>query len=91
MHLFTPEVVFLLQHSTRTGRHDIFAKYSEEVDRLSREGGTLRGLFALKKGLHPAVPIDEVESVQSIVTRFNTGAMSYGSISAEAEKPWRSP
>ncbi len=86
LHLFTPEVVFLLQHSTRTGRHDIFAQYSDEVDRLSREGGTLRGLFELKTGMRPAVPVDEVEPVESIVTRFNTGAMSYGSISAEAHE-----
>ena len=86
LHLFTPEVVFLLQHSTRTGRHDIFAQYSDEVDRLSREGGTLRGLFELNKGLRPAVPVDEVEPVESIVARFNTGAMSYGSISAEAHE-----
>ncbi len=51
LHLFTPpETVFLLQHSTRTGRNDVFAKYSEEVNRLSREGGTLRGLFSFKKG-----------------------------------------
>ncbi len=86
LHLFTPEVVFLLQHSTRTGRYDVFQQYSEEVDRLSREGGALRGLFELKKGLRPPVPLDEVESVDSIVTRFNTGAMSYGSISAEAHE-----
>ncbi|WP_135454513.1 glutamate synthase large subunit [Mycobacterium sp. DL99] len=86
LHLFTPEVVFLLQHSTRTGRRDIFARYSEEVDRLSREGGTLRGLFEFKKGLRPPVPLEEVEPVDSIVTRFNTGAMSYGSISAEAHE-----
>ncbi len=86
LHLFTPEVVFLLQHSTRTRRYDIFQQYSEEVDRLSREGGTLRGLFDLKTGVRPPVPLDEVESVESIVTRFNTGAMSYGSISAEAHE-----
>jgi glutamate synthase domain-containing protein 2/glutamate synthase domain-containing protein 1/glutamate synthase domain-containing protein 3 len=86
LHLFTPEVVFLLQHSTRTGRYDVFAQYSEEVDRLSREGGTLRGLFQLKTGLRPPVPLEEVESADSIVTRFNTGAMSYGSISAEAHE-----
>ncbi|MBY0286689.1 MAG: glutamate synthase large subunit [Mycobacteriaceae bacterium] len=85
LHLFTPEVVFLLQHSTRTGRHDIFKQYSDEVNRLSREGGTLRGLFSFKK-LRPPVPLEEVESVDSIVTRFNTGAMSYGSISAEAHE-----
>jgi glutamate synthase domain-containing protein 2/glutamate synthase domain-containing protein 1/glutamate synthase domain-containing protein 3 len=86
LHLFTPETVFLLQHSTRTARDDIFAQYSEEVDRLSREGGTLRGLFGFKMGLRPPVPLSEVESVDSICTRFNTGAMSYGSISAEAHE-----
>ncbi|AKK28310.1 glutamate synthase large subunit [Mycobacterium sp. EPa45] len=86
LHLFTPETVFLLQHSTRTGRNDIFAKYSEEVNRLSREGGTLRGLFDFKKGLRPPVPLHEVESVDAICARFNTGAMSYGSISQEAHE-----
>ncbi len=86
LHLFTPEVVFLLQHATRTGRAEVFAKYSEEVNRLSREGGTLRGLFDFKTGVRPPVPLEEVESVESIVTRFNTGAMSYGSISAEAHE-----
>ncbi|KAA0084209.1 glutamate synthase large subunit [Mycolicibacterium sp. P9-64] len=86
LHLFTPEVVFLLQHSTRTGRHDVFAQYSEEVNRLTRDGGALRGLFELKTGVRPPVSLDEVESVESILTRFNTGAMSYGSISAEAHE-----
>jgi glutamate synthase (NADPH/NADH) large chain len=86
LHLFTPEVVFLLQHSTRTGRYEVFRQYSDEVDRLSREGGTLRGLFELKKGVRPSVPLEEVESAEKIVTRFSTGAMSYGSISAEAHE-----
>ncbi|TRW83295.1 glutamate synthase large subunit [Mycolicibacterium sp. 018/SC-01/001] len=86
LHLFTPEVVFLLQHSTRTGRHDVFEKYSEEVNRLAREGGALRGLFAFKTGVRPPVPLDEVEPASEIVKRFNTGAMSYGSISAEAHE-----
>ncbi|MCT7659901.1 glutamate synthase large subunit [Mycobacterium deserti] len=85
LHLFTPEVVFLLQHSTRTGRYDIFGQYSDEVNRISKDGGTLRGLFEFKK-LRAPVPLDEVEPVESIVTRFNTGAMSYGSISAEAHE-----
>src|SRR6201991_4723771 len=85
LHLFTPEVVFLLQHSTRTGRHEVFQQYSDEVNRLAREGGALRGLFDFKK-LRPSVPLDEVEPVESILTRFNTGAMSYGSISAEAHE-----
>ncbi|SBS77612.1 Glutamate synthase (NADPH) large chain [uncultured Mycobacterium sp.] len=86
LHLFTPETVFLLQHSTRTGRNEVFAKYSEEVNRLSREGGTLRGLFAFKNGLRPPIPLHEVESVDAICARFNTGAMSYGSISQEAHE-----
>ena len=86
LHLFTPETVFLLQHSTRTGRHDVFAEYTREVDRLSREGGTLRGLFAFKTGVREPIPLSEVESVDAICTRFNTGAMSYGSISAEAHE-----
>ncbi len=85
LHLFTPEVVFLLQHSTRTGRYEVFKQYSDEVNRLSAEGGTLRGLFGFKSPRSP-VPLEEVESVESIVTRFNTGAMSYGSISAEAHE-----
>jgi glutamate synthase (NADPH) large chain len=86
LHLFTPETVFLLQHSTRTGRQDVFAKYSAEADRLSREGGTLRGLFTFKTGVREPVPLGQVESADSICTRFNTGAMSYGSISAEAHE-----
>ena len=86
LHLFTPEVVFLLQHSTRTRRYEVFQEYSDEVNRLAREGGALRGLFELKAGARPSVPLEEVESVESILTRFNTGAMSYGSISAEAHE-----
>ncbi|MHA3021112.1 glutamate synthase large subunit [Mycobacterium sp. BMJ-28] len=86
LHLFTPEVVFLLQHSTRTGRRDIFTQYSDEVNRLNREGGALRGLFEFKTGVRPPVALEDVESVDSILARFNTGAMSYGSISAEAHE-----
>ncbi len=86
LHLFTPETVFLLQHATRTGRSDVFAKYSEEVDKASAEGGTLRGLFSFRTDVREPVPLDEVEPVEKIVTRFNTGAMSYGSISAEAHE-----
>ncbi len=86
LHLFTPEVVFLLQHSTRTGRREVFEQYSEEVNRLVRDGGALRGLFELKTGIRPPVPLAEVEPAEAILTRFNTGAMSYGSISAEAHE-----
>ncbi|MDV7244083.1 MULTISPECIES: glutamate synthase large subunit [Rhodococcus] len=86
LHLFTPETVFLLQHATRTGRHEVFAQYSDEVNRLAAAGGALRGLFSFREGLRPPVPLEEVEPAERIVTRFNTGAMSYGSISAEAHE-----
>jgi glutamate synthase (NADPH/NADH) large chain len=86
LHLFNPETVFLLQHATRQRRYEVFREYTETVEQLNRAGGTLRGLFELRVGTRPAVPLEEVEPVSSIVTRFNTGAMSYGSISAEAHE-----
>jgi glutamate synthase (NADPH) large chain len=86
VHLFNPETVFKLQHSTRAGRYDIFKEYTKLVDDQSKHLATLRGLFALREGVRPAVPIDEVEPVAAIVKRFSTGAMSYGSISAEAHE-----
>ncbi|GAA4764795.1 glutamate synthase large subunit [Microbacterium gilvum] len=85
-HLFSPETVFKLQHSTRTGSYEIFREYTQLVDRQAEELKTLRGLFAFKKGARPAVPIDEVEPISEIVKRFSTGAMSYGSISREAHE-----
>ncbi|MEV5540405.1 glutamate synthase large subunit [Saccharopolyspora shandongensis] len=85
LHLFTPETVFLLQHSTKTGEYDVFRKYTAECDRLSAEGGTLRGLFELNSGRAP-IDIDEVEPISEIMKRFSTGAMSYGAISAEAHE-----
>lgn len=88
-HLFDPETVFRLQHSTRTGRYDIFKQYTSRVDEQSERLMTLRGLFRFKDaegtGRQP-VPIDEVEPVSEIVKRFSTGAMSYGSISQEAHE-----
>ena len=85
-HLFDPETVFALQHATRAKRYDIFKRYTTRIDQQSRELMTLRGLFNLKEGLRPAIPIDEVESIAAIVKRFSTGAMSYGSISKEAHE-----
>lgn len=85
-HLFNPETVFRLQHSTRTRRYDIFREYTSMVDSQAESLMTLRGMFALRTGSRPPVPIDEVESVESIVKRFSTGAMSYGSISREAHE-----
>ncbi|WP_375480006.1 glutamate synthase large subunit [uncultured Jatrophihabitans sp.] len=86
LHLFNPETVFLLQHATRARRYEVFAEYAAKVEQLNRDGGTLRGLFEFNRGLRAPVPIDEVEPVSSIVKRFATGAMSYGSISAEAHE-----
>ncbi len=85
-HLFNPQTVFKLQHATRAKRYDIFREYSRAVDDQSRRLATLRGLFELKVGARPSVPLDEVEPVSEIVRRFSTGAMSYGSISAEAHE-----
>src|SRR5213076_683820 len=83
-HLFDPETVFRLQHSTRSQRYDVFKQYTTRVDEQSERLMTLRGLFRFKgaegTGRRP-IPIDEVEPVSEIVKRFSTGAMSYGSIS----------
>ncbi|MGI9028827.1 MAG: glutamate synthase large subunit, partial [Ilumatobacteraceae bacterium] len=86
VHLFNPETVFRLQHATRAKRYDIFRQYSTAVDDQSKRLATLRGLFELKLGDRPSVQLDDVEPVASIVRRFSTGAMSYGSISAEAHE-----
>jgi glutamate synthase (NADPH/NADH) large chain len=83
LHLFNPRTVQKLQHATREKRFDIFKQYTALVDEQSSGKVTLRGLFQLVPGVTP-IPIDEVESVSSIVKRFSTGAMSYGSISEEA-------
>ncbi|GAA3743645.1 glutamate synthase large subunit [Salinactinospora qingdaonensis] len=85
-HLFNPETVFKLQHSTRTRRYEIFKEYTSKVDHQAENLMTLRGLFQLKEGVREPVPIEEVEPVSEIVKRFSTGAMSYGSISEEAHE-----
>ncbi len=82
-HVFNPTTVFKLQHSTRAGRYEVFKEYTRLVDDQSQRLMTLRGLFAFREGLRPKVPIEEVEAVESIVKRFATGAISYGSISKE--------
>ena len=84
-HLFNPETVFKLQHATREKRWDIFKEYSSRVDDQSERLATLRGLFKFADD-RTAIPLDEVESASSIIKRFSTGAMSYGSISAEAHE-----
>jgi glutamate synthase (NADPH/NADH) large chain len=85
-HLFDPDTVFRLQHATRAGQYEVFKSYTAKVDEQAERLMTLRGLFALRTGVRPPVPIDEVEPVSQIVRRFSTGAMSYGSISGEAHE-----
>jgi len=85
-HLFDPETVFTLQHSTRNKRYDVFKRYTDRVNDQSRRLMTLRGLFGFNEGVRPAISIDEVESASEIIKRFSTGAMSYGSVSQEVHE-----
>ena len=85
-HLFNPETVFRLQHATRTGQYKIFKEYTRLVDDQSERMASLRGLLKFRSDVRPPVPLDEVEPASEIVKRFSTGAMSYGSISAEAHE-----
>ena len=85
-HLFNPDTVFKLQHSTRERRYDVYREYTALINEQSRDLMTLRGLFRFRDGLREPVPLDEVEPVSEIVKRFSTGAMSYGSISAESHE-----
>jgi glutamate synthase (NADPH/NADH) large chain len=84
LHLFNPETVFKLQHATRSQQYDVFKSYTKAVDDQAAALMTLRGLFRFADGVREPVPIEQVEPVSEIVKRFATGAMSYGSISAEA-------
>ena len=84
-HLFNPETVFKLQHATQTGQFKVFKEYTELVDDQSKKLATLRGLLDFNWAKEP-IPIEEVESVESIMKRFCTGAMSYGSIGQEAHE-----
>ena len=84
-HLFNPETVFRLQHATRTGQFEIFRDYTKMVNEQSERLCTLRGLFEFKPDRQP-VPIEEVEPAENLFKRFATGAMSFGSIGAEAHE-----
>ena len=84
-HQFNPLTVHKLQQAVRTGDYTLFKEYSELLNAETQRQCTLRGLLGLK-GRRPNISIDEVEPVESIVKRFKTGAMSYGSISKEAHE-----
>ncbi|HEX9062643.1 MAG TPA: glutamate synthase large subunit, partial [Clostridia bacterium] len=84
-HLFNPETVHKLQYACRTNDYKLFKEYASLINDQTQKLYTLRGLLEFKKSSTP-VPIEEVESVESICKRFKTGAMSYGSISREAHE-----
>ncbi len=83
-HMWTPDAIAKLQHSTRAGKFDTYKEYAQLINDQSRRHMTLRGLFEFRLDPSRAIPIDEVEPAAEIVKRFATGAMSLGSISTEA-------
>ncbi|MFO0548725.1 MAG: glutamate synthase-related protein [Polyangiaceae bacterium] len=86
VHLFNPETVQLLQHATKTRKMEIFRKYTRAVDEQNGRLATLRSLLRLRTDRATPIPLEEVEPVEAILPRFASGAMSYGSISAEAHE-----
>lgn len=82
-HLFNPQTIHLLQNATRKNDYQIFKQYSKLVNEQTQQAYTIRGLFEFNYSRTP-VPLNEVESTESILKRFATGAMSFGSISHEA-------
>lgn len=82
-HMWTPDAIAKLQHSTRSGKFENYKEYARIINDQTLRHMTLRGLFEIKPAGAP-VPLDEVESAKDIVKRFATGAMSLGSISTEA-------
>lgn len=84
-HLYTPTTIHLLQEAARTGRYDLYQQYSAAVHEEDKTL-TLRSLLDFCYPEDGGIPLDEVESVESICKRFKTGAMSYGSISQEAHE-----
>ncbi|HYW56305.1 MAG TPA: glutamate synthase-related protein [Polaromonas sp.] len=83
-HMWTPDAIAKLQHSTRANNWNTYKEYAQLINDQNRRHMTLRGLFEFKIDPSKAIPIDEVESAKEIVKRFATGAMSLGSISTEA-------
>ncbi len=83
-HLFSPETIHTLQKAVRGGSYELYKQYAALVNEQGQKYYTLRGLLEFKQ--RPSVPIEEVESMEAILKRFKTGAMSYGSISKEAHE-----
>ncbi|NJR68307.1 MAG: glutamate synthase large subunit [Synechococcales cyanobacterium CRU_2_2] len=83
-HLFSPRTIHLLQQATREGNYELYKQYATEVNEQGQQFFRLRDLLAFKT--REAVPLEEVESIEAIMRRFKTGAMSYGSISQETHE-----
>ena len=83
-HMWTPDAIAKLQHSTRANNFNSYKEYAQLINDQTRRHLTLRGLFEFKLDPGKAIPLDEVEPAKDIVKRFATGAMSLGSISTEA-------
>jgi glutamate synthase (ferredoxin) len=83
-HLFNPQTIHSLQQAVQEGSYEKYKQYADLVNEQNQSHFTLRGLLEFKA--QTPIPIEEVESVESIMTRFKTGAMSYGSISKEAHE-----
>ncbi|HBU16921.1 glutamate synthase-related protein, partial [Hydrogenophaga sp.] len=83
-HMWTPDAIAKLQHSTRANNWNTYKEYAQIINDQSKRHMTLRGLFEFKIDPSKAISIDEVEPAKEIVKRFATGAMSLGSISTEA-------
>ena len=83
-HMWTPDAIAKLQHSTRANNYQTYKEYAQIINDQSRRHMTLRGLFEFRLDPAKAIPLEEVEPASEIVKRFSTGAMSLGSISTEA-------
>jgi glutamate synthase (NADPH/NADH) large chain len=83
-HMWTPDAIAKLQHSTRANNFNTYKEYAQLINEQSRRHLTLRGMFEFKIDPSKAIPLDQVEPAKEIVKRFATGAMSLGSISTEA-------
>ena len=83
-HMWSPDAIAKLQHSTRANNWNTYKEYAQLINDQSKRHMTLRGLFEFRIDPARAIPVDEVESAREIVKRFATGAMSLGSISTEA-------
>lgn len=83
-HMYNPETIYMLQKACREGKYDLFKQYSKKIN--EEKIYTLRNILDFNYNIGDTIPVEEVESVDSIVKRFKTGAMSYGSISKEAHE-----